>query len=146
MAIVDPAGLPYISGKAAPGLAGAASCAIYDWLDLRGAEAFPPPVQEAITEATQAKFHTYGDKMCIHVVGPDFREEQLKTSSEVSARLTKAYANVFTEFASSPAKQLRLLPISSGVFAGRFGKEMPKLTAKALIASFFLLSEEARDR
>jgi len=71
-AFVDPAGLPFITVKG-PSLAGGAAAHIYSFLGIRKDPEFPAPVKDAIKEPLQAKFHSYGEKHCIHVVGPDFR-------------------------------------------------------------------------
>ena len=81
-AIVDPAGLSYISGEAPPCNAGVASGAIYQWVGLSDLHSFPIGVVEAVTKPGQAKYHRYTDtegkgtaaRHVIHVVGPDFRE------------------------------------------------------------------------
>ena len=58
--IVDPAGLPYVSGQRPPGAAGAASASIYKFLGLAAAPAFPDAVVAAIARAGDAKLHAYG--------------------------------------------------------------------------------------
>ena len=122
-ALVDPAGLPYVSGVKPPGQAGAASKAIYSWCGLRDAPAFPEDVSRAITKPGDAKAHTYmspeGEKSVVHVVGPDFRTRP-HGDSEALATLSKAYANVLREVAALPKSvpRVRLLPISGGVFLG----------------------------
>lgn len=75
-ALVDPAGLRYIS-ELGPAKAGGAAGIIYKWLGIRDDPEFPDPVREAITAPMMAKFHAYGPKKCIHVVGPDFQAFQL---------------------------------------------------------------------
>ena len=134
-ALVDPAGLPYVSGQYPPGKAGAASKAIYSWVGLRDAAKFPDAVSAAITKPGDAKAHTYGGgqsdamsgaevsagKSVVHVVGPDFRSRP-HTDAEALASLTRAYGNVLREIATLPASvpRVRLLPISGGVFLGGF--------------------------
>merc|ERR1719512_532584 len=75
-AIVDPAGLSYITSEG-PAEAGGAAAVIYKWLGIKADPAFPEPVRNAIQAPLAAKFHAYGPKKCIHVVGPDFRDRQL---------------------------------------------------------------------
>ena len=55
-ALVDPAGLPYVSGQRPMKEAGAASGVIYRWL---GVNDFPQDVRDGIKRATDAKFHKY---------------------------------------------------------------------------------------
>ena len=104
-ALVDPAGLPYVSGAKPPGQAGAASKAIYSWCGLRDAPAFPEDVSRAITKPGDAKAHAYasaeGTKSVVHVVGPDFRTRP-HGDSEALATLSNAYANVLREVAALP--------------------------------------------
>jgi len=105
-------------------------------------------VQNAITEATHAHYHTYDNggskRHVIHVVGPELfgveREEAVRL-------LTAAYSNVLQQFvsattANSDLTTLRLLPISGGIFAGNWKDEMPKLTMEALTAAAGSLTEE----
>jgi len=148
---VDPAGLHYIRGG--PGGAGGAAGAIYGWLGIASAPAFPQEVRASLTRSLQAKFHAYGssgEKKCIHVVGPDFRTgvatccTRPYTREEAEAELAEAYFNVFREFHASGLRRLRLLPISGGIFSGSFGGEIPQLTADALAAGFARLDEDVQ--
>ena len=75
-AFCDPAGLSFI--KNGPDGAGGASGDIYRFLGIDDNDAFPEPVQNAVTKEGLAKYHKYvqdggGALHCIHVVGPDFR-------------------------------------------------------------------------
>ena len=56
--------------------------------------------------------------------------------------LAAADANVLREFAASGLSHLRLLPLSGGVFAGKFRDDLPAMTAEALGRSFTLLTNE----
>ena len=141
VAFVDPAGLPYVQ-EFGPSQAGAASGAIYSFLGIRQHAAFPPDVKAAVTATALAKHHKYvrptGEVAhCIHAVGPDFRMKPTLGPGEdprahAVALLARAYENVLIEFDASGADTLRLLPISSGVFAGPFRNEMPAITMEAL--------------
>lgn len=138
VAFVDPARLHYI--QSGPSGAGGAAGAIYAYLRIDGDEAFPPAVVEAVTAPTEAKHHAYpaGDDVivhCIHVVGPDFRSPTFgkgKPREHAVATLAAAYENVLAEFDASGCQTLRLLPISGGIFAGRWRGEVAELTRDAL--------------
>ena len=84
-----------------------------------------------MTDVTMAAFHAYGTpssaKHVIHVASPDLRT--VKTLDEALAWLTKAYKNVFAEFERQSGRTLRLLPLSSGEFVGKFEKNIHELTA-----------------
>merc|ERR1712048_94540 len=124
--IVDPAGLPYI--QSSPSGAGGASGQIYEWLRIDRAYSFPDPVKAEITEPLKAKFHNYGGKLCIHVVGPNFQMRPRTFSWEEGlGELTQAYSAALSEFAASGFPCLRLLPISSSIFAGSFAQDMPEM-------------------
>jgi len=143
-AFVDPAGLPYI--QSSPGGAGGASGVIYKFLGINHDPAFPDDVRQAIQEPLQAKFHAYGERLVIHVVGPNFQGRYNCTHEEALEELAEAYASALAEFAACPARRLRLLPISSSIFAGPFQKDMPELTATALQQGFELLGPAQQDR
>jgi hypothetical protein len=144
IAFVDPAGLPYITNEGPKGATGA-SGAIYSWLGIRNDPSFPEQVRSAIKEPLQAKFHAYGEKKCIHVVGPDFSDR--KCTREVAvAELVQAYRNVLAQFAVSGLPSLRLLPISGGIFAGPFANEFPDMTAEAVQSSLGLLTIKEKRR
>mmetsp|Transcript_86129 Transcript_86129/g.156995 ORF Transcript_86129/g.156995 Transcript_86129/m.156995 type:complete len:480 (-) Transcript_86129:11-1450(-) len=136
-AIVDPAGLPYI--KSSPGQAGGAAKVIYSWLGITNDATFPEPVVSAINSPLDAKFHAYGDKKCVHAVGPDFRGRTL-SREEAVGELAKAYHGILREFASSGLPSLRLLPVSGGIFSGSFMAELPGMTAEALLQGFAALA------
>lgn len=144
VAIVDPAGLPYISNSG-PGRAGGASGAIYEWLGIKKHKAFPQAVRAAITKPLQAKLHRYdkGRKHCIHVVGPNFGE-RVFSRLEAVAMLTTAYHNVLVEFSRSGRSTLRMIPVSGGIFAGRFQNHLPEMTREALAEAILLLGDAER--
>ena len=77
----------------------------------------------AITAPTHAKYAVYGggQKHAIHAVGPNFNEHACSWEEAVEL-LGCTYANVLSEFAEAPqaVSDLRLLPISGGIFAGPF--------------------------
>lgn len=133
---VDPAGLHFI--QSSPGMAGGAAGAIYRFLGIQEAPAFPPPVVASVTGVGKAKHHAYvlpdggGVAHCIHVVGPDLRTADYPSEEAAAAALTVVYTSVLAEFHSSGVGTLRMLPVSGGIFAGRFGPQMPRLTFAAL--------------
>lgn len=134
-AIVDAADLRRI--QESPGNAGDTAAAVYEWLGIAQDAKFPDPVREAIQGPSAAKFHSYGSKCCIHVVGPDFRVARGISREQCVQRLAVAYQNVLAEFATTPALgTLRLLPIGDGGFAGGFSADLPMLTAEALQLAF----------
>lgn len=140
--IFDPAGLHHI--QASPAGAGGAARVIYTWLGIAQDERFPDEVREAIQKPLQAKYHAYGsegERKCVHVVGPNFKERTC-SRQEAVARLSTAYCAALAEFATSGLPKLRLLPLSGGIFSGAFGPELPELTAVALRRGFELLSRE----
>jgi len=143
-AFVDPAGLPYI--QSSPGGAGGASGQIYKFLGITHDPRFPDDVRAAITEPLQAKFHAYGSRLVIHVVGPNFQGRFNCTYDDALEELSQAYASSLAEFASCPARRLRMLPISSSIFAGSFQKDMPDLTAQALAMGFEMLGAGQQER
>jgi len=135
-AIVDPAGLVYIQSLG-PGGAGGASAVIYKHLGIADHEAFPAEVVSAITQVLDAKHYSYGDNHVIHVVGPDLRcATYAEDDDRAVEALATAYLNLLAEFASSGCRCLRLLPISGGIFRGRYADEMPGMTIGALGAAF----------
>jgi len=139
VAIVDPAGLPFI--QSSPGGAGGAAGVVYEWLGIRRTPSFPDAVRNAIKAPLQAKFQAYGDKLCIHVVGPDFQAQRC-SREEALDQLAEAYRAVFAEFAASGCAGLRLLPISGGIFAGCFAGNLPDLSAEALHRGFEMLQPD----
>jgi hypothetical protein len=60
--------------------------------------------------------------------------------------LGNTYANVLSEFAQTPTSvnTLRLLPISGGIFAGRFKPRLPELTKSALVLGFSRVAPEVQ--
>eukprot|EP00930_Biecheleria_cincta_P052739 TRINITY_DN38000_c0_g1_i1.p1 TRINITY_DN38000_c0_g1~~TRINITY_DN38000_c0_g1_i1.p1 ORF type:complete len:277 (+),score=46.97 TRINITY_DN38000_c0_g1_i1:26-832(+) len=141
-AFVDPAGLHHIQGGGPSGAGGAAG-ALYKWLGINKDATFPAPVVAAITQPLLAKFHAYGNRMCIHVIGPDFRKRPY-TRDEAVCELAQAYRNILLEFHCSGLPRLRLLPVSGGIFSGPFGPQLPELTAEALTSAFGELHPEVR--
>lgn len=77
------------------------------------------------------------------LVGPDLRLNP--DLSEAERLLVAAYHHIFSEFVSSHRKVLRLLPVSSGIFAGAFKKEMPELTMRCMRLGFGELEPHQRD-
>eukprot|EP00438_Fugacium_kawagutii_P013648 Skav213121 [mRNA] locus=scaffold107:93559:94671:+ [translate_table: standard] len=151
--LVDPAGLTFVQDKG-PGGAKGAAAVIYKWLEISEDESFPQDVRQAITEECHAKYHSYADdkKKCIHVVGPDFRKIDDMDFTEDNAvdKLAVAYRNVFEEFCKVGAehglKNMRLLPISGGIFSGRFKENLPEITVRAVQAAYEQLAEDKKQR
>eukprot|EP00438_Fugacium_kawagutii_P007948 Skav211191 [mRNA] locus=scaffold2922:22067:22708:+ [translate_table: standard] len=143
--LVDPAGLPFIHSSDPCG-AGGASEEIYNFLGMDQAVSFPEEVKQAITKECDAKYHAYGKKKCIHVVGPDLREPGYSFDDAVD-KLAIAYGNVFEEFVKvrmqQGASSMRLLPISGGIF-GVFEDNLPKMTARAVHAAYEQLSDDKK--
>ena len=158
---VDAAGLHHVQGLAKRGPAGAAK-AVYDFVGgvidpLSGCARLPDPVKAAVTQDGDAKLHTYtppasrGTYHVIHAVGPNFvppgwpmkKSFPKPTAAEFAAAvpaLGVAYTNTLREFARSPFHSLRLLPLSSGIFAGPMESRIVELTRRALEAGFAGLS------
>mmetsp|Transcript_102277 Transcript_102277/g.218938 ORF Transcript_102277/g.218938 Transcript_102277/m.218938 type:complete len:335 (-) Transcript_102277:40-1044(-) len=145
IAIVDPAGLAFIQTEG-PSLAGGAAGVIYQWLGIGEEPGFPEPVRSAIQAPLQAKFHNYGEKKCIHVVGPNFNREEYCSRQAAEVELGEAYRAALAEFSESGVHSLRLLPLSGGIFAGPFQDEMPELTAVAMQHGFLMLTGEQQQR
>eukprot|EP00435_Cladocopium_sp_Y103_P045822 s1097_g13.t1 len=100
---------------------------------------FPGDVRKGVQKECDAKMHQYGDKQVIHVVGPDFTNvpwASFQAQAEASQKLTRAYKHVFEEFEASNSERLRLLPISGGINAGPFFKQLPHLTFEAIDKAF----------
>mmetsp|Transcript_8597 Transcript_8597/g.9698 ORF Transcript_8597/g.9698 Transcript_8597/m.9698 type:complete len:272 (+) Transcript_8597:50-865(+) len=140
--IVDPAGLKYIHSLAAN--AGGAAGAIYNWLGLRGE--FPEEVRRWVSKVCDAKLYEYaeGSKKVIHAVGPDFRQGEW-SEREAAIELSRAYRNALHEFVTSEGDNLRLLPLSGGVFAGPLYNQLPPITQQALIMAFEQLHQFDRE-
>lgn len=163
---VDPAGLPFIQ-ELGPSLAAGAAGAIYDFLGIRSDETFPDDVRAHVTDTGRARWHTYTvetegvavTRNCCHVVGPNFAElygpspfpdedgvvddpDIDAQRREAEAHLTACYAAVLIEFRRSGLHHLRLLPISGGIFAGKFRGEIYGLTFRALARALRALDED----
>jgi hypothetical protein len=131
---VDPAGLQYIQNFG-PHFAGGASGEIYHYIGISKDIQFPRAVRNEVKMVGDAYWHTYkGVFQCCHVVGPNFStmtpEPSEKTALEV---LTVVYTNIFRQFFRSNLLYLRLLPVSGGIYSGKFEKKMPTLTFMAII-------------
>ena len=140
--IVDPAGLDFLARGSTSG-AGGASGAIYTKLRLRS---FPPEVTKAIEKIGDAAWWSYTQghrrAVVIHVAGPDCCGKNL-TPKQAVATLSVACYSVFLcmlkQLRHPQGKQteLRLLPISSGIFAGKFKtKAVEQLTWQAVSGAF----------
>lgn len=100
----------------------------------------------------------------VHVVGPDFRRLGAASSSEGAMggaaaeaeavvarhrswaveRLAECYTGILSEFTRSGQPELRLLPVSGGIFLGPFARDVAALTYEALAAGFAQLPLHAR--
>ena len=134
--ILDPAGITYIRD---PNMwasdAGGASGAIYKFVGLD--RDFPPDVVAGIQHVGDSTYHRYGypdGNHVIHVAGPDFRADA-RERAEALEELTHCYYGVLRLAAQVGRPLFRMLPISAGIFAGRFMPEMPILTAEALYSA-----------
>ena len=146
--VVDPAGLRFIQDLGPAG-AGGASGAIYSWLKIGLDARFPHDVTQAVLQEGDAKIHTYGQKQVIHVVGPDLGVVSTSTpATRASAvdKLTVAYRHILEEFLSSESLRLRLLPVSGGIFAGPFQKDLPAMTFASLDGAFRSLPPASQRR
>ena len=121
-----------------------ASGAIYRFLLL---DKFPTAVSAAMRQPTDAVYHRYpGDRLCIHVGSP--RLSSVRSEAEALKLLVATYTNILlvaTQVACESAhwSTLRLLPVSSGIFAGSFGSRMPSITARALAAAAEAAAQQA---
>lgn len=142
--IVDPAGLPFLESNM-PFRAGAASKAIYDYLNI---VSFPSHVRNG-AHVTFARFASYSKCHVVHVVGPDFRQPEYVSVEDCERALVTTYMNVFSEvrrckFENPDLVSVRLLPVSGGVFSGRFAEELPRLTWKTMQDAFSLSSPSVK--
>ncbi len=124
--IVDPAGDPiFARGEDA----GGASGAIY-------AQYGSPPEwtteQEARLKAGFAVAHTYTNGVVIHVIGPKIHSADTKNT--FLHDLTQRYVSVLQTFCSLTQQELRLLPISTGLFCTckEVKPQLPSITASAV--------------
>lgn len=145
-AVIDPAGMRFIQ-DVGPAMAGGASGAIYSWVGIGTDAGFSEDVRTTIRRTGDAKLHDYGGKLVIHTVGPDLNEiegNSLEARQAAAEELAQAYANILTEFLSSDATGLRLLPVSGGIYAGQFVDEIPQMTFEALDRAFRSLPDLAQ--
>lgn len=129
---------------------GGAAGAVYRWLGISESLMFTEDIIEGVTQTGEAKYrhyhrYRYGvlDKHVIHAVGPDLRLNP--DLLEAERLLVAAYHHIFEQFVNSRRKVLRLLPVSSGIFAGAFKKEMPELTMRCMRIGFGELDPQQRD-
>jgi len=88
----------------------------------------------------------------IHAIGPDFRRlheppgtgTPPHTRPEAVAKLGSTYRSILREFVRSGQPELRLLPVSGGVFSGPFGGEIAALTWEGLQLGFAQLTADER--
>jgi hypothetical protein len=160
--VVDPAGLPYITGKREISGAGGLSGAIYAHYRfklqfnrpgplLKDCAGFPYPVFKNVTAEGRAFAYEYVEGTVIHVVGPNFNESPARDMSEAVVRLTAAYASVIRvaeahvrgvintneSNAYKKGAVVRMPLISMGKFAGNYTNEQKyELTARAVTEAF----------
>ena len=142
--MVDPAGLKYIKDHGPEG-AGGASGAIYRLTGLKEESCFPSVVYHKCRNATDAKYHSYGQWHVIHIVSPDFRQKRYDRP-QLDRLLTQAYVNIFEEYDETGKPSIRIPPISGGGFAGPFRDAMPRITKAAMCEAFETLTEETQAR
>jgi hypothetical protein len=160
--VVDPAGLPYITGKQKISGAGYLSGKIYARYHiklqfnrqgplLKDYTGFPDAVRKNVTAEGSAFAHEYYEGTVIHVVGPNFKVEPASNMNEAVGRLKAAYASVIRvaeahvrgvirDNESNAYKKgavVRLPLISMGMFAGKYtNEEKYELTARAVTEAF----------
>mmetsp|Transcript_50925 Transcript_50925/g.164858 ORF Transcript_50925/g.164858 Transcript_50925/m.164858 type:complete len:180 (-) Transcript_50925:179-718(-) len=141
VAIVDPAGLPFIEENN-PQQAGGASGAIYGELGLTS---FPALVTANVVNEGDAAFYTYPGKFSvIHVASPTLT--MVDDNTQAQEKLTTAFRNVFQAFAGQQtATELRLLPISGGIYSGPFSERLPQMSAIAASQAFMSLDTNAQN-
>jgi len=106
-------------------------------------------VKENIKETGDVWLHTYpGKTTVIHTVGPNFKNEHKHyKKGKAITLLASIYLGIFFTYLNyinrniSIDNELRLLPVSSGLFAGGFNKEMPEITVKAINKAYSSLPE-----
>jgi hypothetical protein len=156
--VVDPAGLPYITGDEPISDAGALSGKIYARYHiklqfnrqgplLKDYTGFPDAVRKNVKAEGSAFAHEYHEGTVIHVVGPNFKVEPASSMSAAVGRLKAAYASVIRaaeahvrgvirDNESNAYKKgavVRLPLISMGKFAGKYTDEQKyELTARAV--------------
>ena len=136
---VDPASVKMIqSEKLGPSCAGGASGAIYRFLGINRDREFPFDVRVAVQHESDAAYKKYGtdpkSTHVIHTVGPDFKLDPAMKRKDAVAKLAETYKNIFTIAAQIGRHELRLLPVSGGIFSGKFNADMPSMTAEAIIS------------
>ena len=116
--IVDPAGLPYIQGN--PNNAGGASRNIYNKIGL--INSFSYEIKNNIQSVGDVSYYLYKNNReefrIIHAVGPNYGENTSEDKNDILLGLV--YKNIFKVFTkiNKNTLNLRLLPISSGIFSG----------------------------
>lgn len=155
-AFVDAAGLHHVHGEKGPQGANGSAGAIYKHIGIYESTEFPADVREHVTKEGDARLYRYssehGDQNVIHAIGPDFRKDPYATGdtqAQSIEMLSKAHCSVLAEYAAvqlsaeqSPIEHLRLLPLSGGIFSGRYAKDIPDMTMEALAEGFAQLSAE----
>lgn len=142
--IVDPCSARFVRDPSLhPGDAGGAAGAIYRFIGIDHDAGFPEDVVAAIAKEGDVAYHRYGyptSKHVLHCVGFDFRTYAsrelggLALSREIATDvLTSVYEKLFALAAKMGKKKLRLVPISSSIFAGELRSQMPQITADAIL-------------
>ena len=167
--VVDPAGIKQIQGCPATAGGAAAAIYKWLNGALPLDSPFPETVRDAVRKPTQACVHEYTAKtpakpqaaaapkpsektrVLIHAAGPDLNADEYGTASSEAdyqralGDLAETYASILTQFAGWVEKKgrgaiLRVVPVSGGLFAGRWSEAMPALTADALLSAIDKLS------
>ena len=136
-AIVDPAGMNYI--REGPRGAGAASGAIYEWLEIKDLRhsrrgfslgSGGSPTRSSIATGRRETSYTRWDRTSDRLI---VTKRELKHTWHARTPMCSERRCVPTILQFRETSRLRLLPISSGVFAGRFTKEqMARITTGAI--------------
>jgi len=129
--IVDSAG-HHVINPGGPRCAKGAAQSIYKWLGIDRDDTYSLDVRTNLHGPGQAVYKSYGDERhVIHTFGPDLRSMPNAWDDAVEI-LARTYESVLREFVASGRQELRLLPVSGGILAGEYSKQMPQLTAAAL--------------
>ena len=116
------------------------------FLGIDDSASFPPDVVAQLCATGCATYKRYGypdAKHVIHVIGPDFKHASLGlTEKEAIKQLAEVYKDILTAARDHGKPLLRVLPVSSGIYAGVFRDRMAHLTAAALLEGFDMLLAE----
>jgi len=149
--VVDAAG-PDFFGKNYPEGAGGVSEAIYQQLgivrkesgggNVKGETEIDKEVLHTLNKNDAAIAHYYPNREIIHVYGPDGRTEQYTDENVFQKKLSEQYKKVFELFIHTQRSDMRMPPISSGIFAGLHKGNMPRITWKAVTTALSNMTDE----